>query len=166
MRCFILTIFLIVGVLGWVVSLPVIGYPTAYVASIILTHAEINACALIVAQRDYLREGRSLDSANQSLIVDMGTSPDIIDIADSYRRFDHIGIDTVYRSWVNRGTRLCVVKKITWQPIVAPVLHVREGYHVYRWNGSSALVKDGDPDPVFSCAEGYRPTGKGCEQWP
>lgn len=136
-----------------------------------LTNAEINACAVMVAIQDY-RSGfdwstekkipneRSEEDAIQALLVDSGPNPDFIATSAAYKR--SIGLDTVYTRYVQDGTKLCLAKKMRGEEIVMPELKVRAGYHVTRWNGSAALVKDGDLEPVFGCMDGYHPTGTGC----
>lgn len=144
-------------------------WPT--IAKAALTNDEINACAVMVARKDYrsgydwntkkkIPDDRSQESADQSLIVDNGIHPDFIALSDSYHR--SIGIDTVFTYYVNDGIKLCIAMKLRGEKIVMPELKVRDGYHVTRWNGSAALVKNGEQEPVFSCVEGYHPTGHGC----
>lgn len=69
-------------------------------------------------------------------------------------------------TWVeknrNEGIRLALRMKAAGLKIEMPELTLKPGYHITRWNGSAALVKDGDPEPVFGCIEGYRPTGNRC----
>jgi hypothetical protein len=140
-------------------------------ASPILTNDEINACATMVAIDDYRRDfgnnastslpfKRTREDAIQSLIVDMGEHPDFIAVAASYAR--QFSIPTVYSRYVEDGTKLCIAMKMRGEKIEMPPLKVADGYHVTRSNGSAALVKDGDPEPIFGCMEGYRPTGTGC----
>lgn len=159
-----------------IVSLLVAGYwiwPQPFLAaiSVAMTKDEINSCAVMVAIQDY-RSGydwntktkipneRSEDEAIDSLLVDSGPHPDFIAVSASYKR--SIGLETVYTQYVRDGTKLCLAKKLRGEKIVMPELKVRVGYHITRQNGSATLVKDGMPEPVFSCMQGYRPTGVGC----
>lgn len=128
------------------------------IISATMTDDEINACATIVALKDYRREYdfntktwianvRTEEDAMQSLIVDEGLRPDMLGKKASYER--QFSIPTVYTKYVQEGIKLCAAKKLRGEKIEFPVLKVKDGYHVTRWNGSASLVKDGEPEPVF-----------------
>jgi hypothetical protein len=118
------------------------------VGAFLVTDNELNACAVILARADYLAQGENQEDADQALIVDTSERPDILSIARNYDRRP-LGAETVYQDWVKRGRRLCIKKHLTGERITAPVLKIRTGYHVTRANGGAALVKDGDPEPIF-----------------
>lgn len=141
------------------------------VAPIVASDDEINACATIVAIKEYRRkydwktkawmpDARSEEDAIQSLIVDEGERPNMLARKASYER--QFSIPTVYTKYVEDGAKLCMAKKLRGEKIEFPTLRVRDGYHITRWNGSAAMVKDGDQEPVFSCIDTYHPTGNGC----
>lgn len=137
-----------------------------------VTNEELNACAVMVARADYRKEYdwktkqwipdvHTQDDADQSLIVDSGLRPNFIVIAKSY---DWLGVPTKYHKYLEDGRKLCIKMKLAGEKIVMPVLRVCDGYHVTRsaGTGSAALVKDGEPEPVFRCAEGYHESPNGC----
>lgn len=161
-------ITLILSAIALLAALAVWFYPR--LAAVVLTDDEINACATIVALQDYRREYdrktkawipdvRTEEDAMQSFIVDEGLRPDILRKKAAYEK--QFSIPTVYTQYVEEGTKLCIAKKRRGEKIEFPALKVRDGYHVTRQNGSAALVKDGDPEPVFGFMDGFRPTGAG-----
>lgn len=142
-----------------------------HAAEIVLSRDEINAGAVEAAIRDARREYnwntktwipdvRTREDAIQSVLVDMGERPDIIAIRDGYAR--QFSIPTVYTKYVEEGIKIAMAKRLKGERMEWPVLKLRDGYHITRWNGSAMMVKDGDPEPQFSCMEGYHPTGSGC----
>jgi hypothetical protein len=131
-------------------------------AQIVLTRDEINAGAVEAMISDYRRPGRSREDAIQSVLVDMGSHPDIIARRDSYAR--QFSIPTIYTRYVEQGAKITLAKRLRGEQMVMPELKVAEGHHITRWNGSAALVKDGDFEPTFGCIAGYHPTGNGCSR--
>lgn len=165
MRAVMIFLILTIATTGWFFL-----WPSA-IAAMIVTKEEINACAVMIAQKDYRREYnwttkqwvadvRPIEDATESLIVDEGERPDFLAKKIAYER--RFSIPTVYTRYVNEGSKLCIRKKLLRQKIEMPVLSVRDGSHVARWNGSAALVRNGESEPVFGCIEGYHPTGSGC----
>lgn len=137
-------------------------FPRAVVAvvaqAIPMTDDEINACATMVALKDYRREYdrktkqwipdvRSEEDAIQSLLVDEGDRPDMLRRKASYER--QFSIPTVYTRYVDEGILLCAQMKMRGEKINFPDLKIRDGYHITRWNGSAALVKNGEAEPTF-----------------
>ena len=124
-------------------------------ARVLVSRDEINRCA----QRIALREDYKGDVA--SFLVD-GGNQDILGISDAYHK--SIGLDTVYTTWARKGARECLRLKLIGRAIPPKITEAElpKGYHITRWNGSAQLVKDGDPEPVFGCMDGYHPTGTGC----
>jgi hypothetical protein len=151
-------------IVGWV-------RPSPLTPGVGLTKEEINACAVMVARVDYRRaydwrakrwseNARSQEDADQSFIVDNTETADFVAIAAAYGR--RLSTKTVYQVYVDEGITLCRAMKARGELIEMPRLTVRPGYHVTRWAGSAALVKDGATEPAFGCMEGYRPTASDC----
>jgi hypothetical protein len=156
-------VFAILVLAGWYF------WPSA--VETVLTREEINAGAVEAAISDYRREYdwstktwtpdvRSREDAIQSVLVDMGSHPDIIAERDAYAR--RFSLPTVYTKYVEEGTKIALAKRLHGERMVMPELKIAKGYHITRSNGSAAIVKDGDPEPIFGCMEGYQPTGNGC----
>lgn len=128
------------------------------IAPIVLTADEINACAAMVAIDDNRRDvgnnaptslpfKRSREEAIESLALEMGEHPNFIAASDAYKK--SIGLDTVYTRYIKDGIKLGTAMKMRGEKIEMPIIKVRDGYHITRWNGSGAVVKDGNPEPVF-----------------
>jgi hypothetical protein len=133
-------------------------YPT--IAAVAMTDDELNACAVQVALgspvngKYWTYEGRV-----DALLVDT-PGGDLLGEARSDAK--HYSLKTISQVWVDEGAKLCLKMKMAGETIKTPDLKVRDGYHIYRWNGSAQLVKNGDADPVFKCIDGYHPNGTGC----
>lgn len=143
----LICILIVVAVAGWFFAAP-------SMARVFASRDEINRCA----QRVALREDYRGDVA--SFLVD--GNQDILGASDAYH--ESIGLDTVYTVWARKGAKECLKLKLTGRPIPQAITEtdLPKGYHITRWNGSAALVKDGDPEPVFGCSDGYHPTGTSC----
>lgn len=135
---FALAIFVALGFAAWRL------YPRAFAVAI--SDEEINACAVEAAIANYRRGDETREDAIQSVIVDMGERPDIFAKAAAYK---WTAQRTIYDKYLDDGRRMCIERKLRGEKISMPELKVRDGYHVMRWYGSAALVKDGEPEPVF-----------------
>lgn len=123
-------------------------------AAIIASDDEVNACAQQIALADMYKgniEAFLVDTPNANLIAQA-------------KAYSWTAAETVMAKWVRQGREMCLRLKLTGQPIPKLITQVRPGYHITRSNGSAMLVKDGDPEPVFGCMEGYHPNsnGDGC----
>lgn len=147
--------FLVIGV----VAIAALAYFVPDVlARPLLTRDDINRCAAYIA----LHEKGGYDGDVAAFLVDNGSHPDFIAKSDGYHR--SIGLDTVYTSYVRDGTALALRLKLTFKPMpeYPSEAQLPKGYHITRSNGSASLVKDGEPEPVFGCMDGYHATGSGC----
>jgi type II secretory pathway pseudopilin PulG len=100
-----------------------------HIPSLLMTTDEINACATIVALKDYRLQGDSLQDAMNSLILDDGVRPDYMAKARSY---SWTGTPTCFDRYVREGRMLCFKKKLLGLPIVRPELKLGGGYHIDR----------------------------------
>lgn len=161
--------FIIVSVSFFVGTGAFILYDAPSLAGVLLTHDEINACAVMIAREDARGDYDlntkkmvpgvlSQEDADDSLLLNEGDHPDILYKRDAYQSRFHLR--TMYDDYVDRGIRLCLLKKAKSEKIEMPVLKVKDGYHIYRSaGGSAAIVKNGDKEPHFECMAGYHPSG-------
>lgn len=116
---------------------------------------ELNECAVEIA----LKGNETVDG----LLVDV-PSGDLVAEAAKYDSNPMFAGMTIYHKWVAQGRDLCVAKKLRGEAIVVRKLEVSKGYHLSSMTGSRALVKDGDPEPVFGCVDGWHDNGNGCSK--
>lgn len=129
-------------------------------AQMIFDKHQLNACAAEAALESYMENGsKSRQGAEETLAMDRYQN--ILETAQAYhKRFGMYGLKTIYERWADAAPAICAKHVINGESIVMPNYGVRPGYHITRSpEGSAAIVRDGDPEPVFGCAEEFYATG-------
>lgn len=120
-------------------AIPIAILLTRVIPALLMTADEINACATIVALKDYRLQGDSEQEAMDSLILDDGLRPDYIAKARSY---SWTGSTTCFDRYVRAGIMMCFKRKLLGRPIVRPSLKLGAGQRIEGTVGGRALVKN------------------------
>ena len=149
---------LVAGDMGLSFLDPNIPGPFRIFSPAVFSHEELERCA---AWSEYNNEMARKGANAQQVAMEMELEGDfgsILEMAAAYDKRFHI--PTIYSQWRDEAPAICLKFKMSWTKIDYPPHGALPGYHITRsTGGSAAIVKDGDPEPVFGCMGGYHDTG-------
>lgn len=120
---------------------------------------QLDACAAEAELIETIKyENGNVQEAKNAMSVD-GDYRVIFDLSASYYR--SLGLRTAYTGYAEKAPSICRSHWILGEKIAMPDISIQSGYHITRdGNGSAAVVKDGEQEPKFGCADGYHSSGR------